>query len=54
MFWLGFGVGLMVGGFFGLLGAALCAAAREGDELLERTLNARYPTRVDVPEIEPY
>ncbi len=53
MFWLGFGVGFCL--CFALI-AVWCwlTAASDSDDLMERALNARYPTRVDVPEIEPY
>mgnify|MGYP001595138402 CR=1 FL=1 len=54
MFWIGLVVGAFVAEIVTLFVLALCHAASEGDELMERTLNARYPTRVDVPEIEPY
>lgn len=36
---LAFIAGLFVGGFVGLLAAALCVAARRGDEQLDRISN---------------
>ena len=34
-FWIGLIIGLMVGGFVGLFTAALCFAAKRGDQMLE-------------------
>ena len=32
MFWLGFGIGAMIGGTIGLFVTALCVAAKDGDD----------------------
>jgi len=54
MFWLGLGCGVLVGLGAMLFALALCQAAKDRDELMERALNARDSEQVVVPESDPY
>lgn len=42
-FWIGFAVGLCVGGTLGFIIAGLCHAAHAADQHIERTLNQARP-----------